>query len=193
MSATVLACPAPRITPGNKKLLRARDARAHARPHWHAALPRGRPGRAGHHPRSKRPHPPRRTGRLGITRSGALMPVPGSTPLGRALRGLGVRRERHDVEILTPRCTDASGARLAIRSTALLRAADGEPLAWVTERVYARFLEEFPPPWTGLQPATAATGGAVLGQPRDCRLRELTRFPCTAPAAARCTGTRRPA
>jgi hypothetical protein len=93
--------------------------------------------------------PDRARASLGVTRSGQLMPVPGSTPLGRALRGLGVRREQRTV-VLTPGCRDAFGARLALRSSALLRSAQGMPLAWVIERVYARFLEAFPPPWPDL-------------------------------------------
>jgi hypothetical protein len=93
---------------------------------------------------------------LGITRSGRLMPVPGSTALGRALHGLGVRREQRAV-VLTPGCRDAFGARLALRSSALLRSAQGLPLAWVIERVYARFVEAFPPPWPDLpEPALRA-------------------------------------
>jgi hypothetical protein len=90
--------------------------------------------------------PERARASLGITRAGTLAPVPGGTPLGRALRGLGVRREQQSV-VLTPECRDAFGSEQALRSCALLRSADGLPLAWVTERVYARFLEAFPPPW----------------------------------------------
>jgi len=92
---------------------------------------------------------------LGVTRTGTLMPAPGGTPLGRALCGLGVRREQCEV-VITPGCTDASGARLAIRSTSLLRTSDGTPPAWVVERIYARFLEAFPPPWPDRQPTGMA-------------------------------------
>jgi hypothetical protein len=152
LTASVSTCPAARIPPANKKLLRVRDRE---RMHVRAGVllcPGGIPvaqvttlvvnDRIPHRARAS----------LGITKSGALMPVPGSTPLGRALRGLGVRREQRDA-VITPGCTDASGARLAIRSTALLRTADGMPLAWVIERIYARFLEAFPPPWPCLPPA----------------------------------------
>jgi hypothetical protein len=101
--------------------------------------------------------PERARASLGITRSGQLMPVPGSTPLGRALRGLGVRREQRAV-VLTPGCRDAFGARLALRSSALLLSAQSMPLAWVVERVYARFVETFPPPWPGLPQAAPRPG-----------------------------------
>lgn len=105
--------------------------------------------------------PDRSRASLGITRSGRLMPVPGSTPLGRALRGLGVRREQRAV-VLTPGCRDVFGARLALRSSALLRLAQGMPLALVVERVYARFVEAFPPPWPDLPEAACEPGDVPL-------------------------------
>jgi hypothetical protein len=81
---------------------------------------------------------------LGITASGTPLEGARSIPLGRALRGRGVTREQIEAR-LTPGAQDASGARLALYSAALLRIA--VPLALVTERVYEEFLEAFPPPW----------------------------------------------
>ena len=86
---------------------------------------------------------------LGITRSGRLLPVPGSEHLGRALHGLGVRRDQHELA-LTPASRDVFGERQVLRSSALLLSAGGAALAWTVERIYAGFLEAFPPPWDGL-------------------------------------------
>ena len=146
VSASILNCPASSIPPGTRKLLRARDAE---RMHVRAGMLLCQGGvpvaqvttivvsdRIPHSARTE----------LGITKSGSLTPSSGSTPLGRALRGLGVRRQQCEV-LLTPGCTDAWGARLALRSTALLYTADGRPLARVTERIFQCFLEAFPPPW----------------------------------------------
>jgi hypothetical protein len=152
LTASVLTRPASRAAAREKKLLRVRDGEAmHVRA--------GVLLRAGGVPvaqvttlvvNARIPGCARAS--LGVTASGTLMPVPGRTPLGRALRGLGVRRDQRDA-VVTPGCTDAFGARLAVRSTALLRTADGTPLAWVVERIYAGFLEAFPPPWPRVQPA----------------------------------------
>lgn len=150
LTASVLTRPASRVAAREKRLLRVRDGEAM---HVRAGMllcPGGVPvaqvttlvvnARIPDHARAS----------LGVTASGTLMPVPGTTPLGRALRGLGIRREQCDA-VVTPGCTDASGARLAVRSTALLRRADGAPLAWVIERIFALFLEAFPPPWPCIQ------------------------------------------
>jgi hypothetical protein len=95
---------------------------------------------------------------LGISPSGQLLPArdPGQaqcrTPLGRALHGLGVRREQLSVTA-TPGRHDQPGEATALRSVARLWSPDGYPLALVTERVTARFLDTYPPPWP-LAPAT---------------------------------------
>jgi hypothetical protein len=83
---------------------------------------------------------------MGITSSGRLMPGHGRMSLGRALRGLGVRREQLCVKF-TPGCQDAWGQAQPLYSRARLRNGTGHPLALVTERVYACLLERFPPPW----------------------------------------------
>jgi hypothetical protein len=150
LTASVLICPAARVAPDEKKLLRVRDGE---RMHVRAGVllcPGGVPVAQVTTlvVNDRIPHCARAS--LGVTRTGRLMPAPGSTPLGRALRGLGIRREQCEA-VITPGCIDTSGARLAVRSTALLRTSDGTPLAWVIERIYARFLEAFPPPWPDLQ------------------------------------------
>lgn len=150
LTASVLTCPAGRVAPDEKKLLRVRDGEAvHIRAGTLLCPGRVRVAQVTTLVVNTRvPHCARAS--LGLTRSGRLMPVPGSTPVGRALRGLGVRREQYEA-VITPGCIDTSGARLAVRSTALLRTSDGTPLAWVIERVYAGFLEAFPPPWPRIQ------------------------------------------
>ena len=155
LTASVLISPVARIDPKEKKLLQVRDGEAM---HVRAGMllsSRGVPVAQVTTlvVNARVPHPARAS--LGITKSGRLMLVPGSTPLGRALRGLGVRREQREA-VITPGCIDPSGTRLAVRSTALLRTSDGTPLAWVIERIYARFLEAFPPPWPGLQQSRTA-------------------------------------
>jgi chorismate-pyruvate lyase len=153
LTASVLTRPARRVAARQKRLLRVRDGEAM---HVRAGVllcPGGVPVAQVTTLVVSARIPDRARASLGVTSSGTLMPVPGTTPLGRALRGLGVRREQRDA-VITPGCTDAYGARLAVRSTALLRTADGTPLAWVIERIFARFLEAFPPPWPCLQPTT---------------------------------------
>jgi hypothetical protein len=78
---------------------------------------------------------------LGIAESGAVLPADAEVPLGRALRGFGVRREVLDLQ-MTPGTRDAAGNELAIYSAARLWL--GAPIALVTERVYRRFLAAFP-------------------------------------------------
>lgn len=92
---------------------------------------------------------------LSITPSGRLIPGHSRTPLGNALRGLGVRIEQLGVA-RTPGRADEAGAGQVLASTALLRTASGLPLALVTERVYARFLAAYPPPWPLAQAAARA-------------------------------------
>jgi len=152
LTASVLTCPAIRVAAREKRLLRVRDGEAmHVRTGV-LACPGGVPVAQVTTLVVNDRIPDSARASLGITASGTLMPAPGGTPLGRALRGLGVTRGQHDA-VLTPGCTDASGARLAVRSTAMLRTANGMPLAWVIERVFAGFLEAFPPPWPRIQPA----------------------------------------
>ena len=156
LTASVLTRPAARVAPDEKKLLRVRDGEGM---HVRAGVlfcPRGVPVAQVTTlvVNARIPYCARAS--LGVTRTGRLMPAPGSTPLGRALRGLGIRRDQWEA-IITPGCIDSVGDRLAVRSTALLRTADGLPLAWVIERIYARFLEAFPPPWPDLQRPRMAT------------------------------------
>jgi hypothetical protein len=80
---------------------------------------------------------------LGIGPDGAALPARG-VPLGRALRGLGVRREPLQA-VPTPAERDADGNALVICSTARLWL--GCPIAIVTERVYQVFLAAYPGPW----------------------------------------------
>jgi hypothetical protein len=88
---------------------------------------------------------PRAAGELlGITGSGDAPPAGDEVPLGRALRGLGVRREPLQAR-LTPGASDASGQEQVIHSASLLWL--GGPVALVTERVYRSFLAAFPGPW----------------------------------------------
>lgn len=161
LTADVLSSPAARVTPEEKSLLQVQDGEIL---HVRSGVLRC-PGciavaQVTALVVSARV-PDRARASLGITRSGRLLPVPGSTPLGRALRGLGVRREQRAV-VLTPGCRDVFGARLALRSSALLRLAQGMPLALVVERVYARFAEAFPPPWPGLPQAACEPGDVPL-------------------------------
>ncbi len=81
---------------------------------------------------------------LGIAESGAALPGPSGAPLGRALRGLGVRREPLEAR-LTPGLHDTTGEEQVIYSAARLWL--GAPIAVVTERVYRSFLAAFPRPW----------------------------------------------
>ena len=81
---------------------------------------------------------------LGITGAGAAPPAASEVPLGRALRGFGVRREPLEAR-LTPGASDAAGEEQVIYSAARLWL--GGPIALVTERVYRRFLTAFPGPW----------------------------------------------
>jgi hypothetical protein len=80
---------------------------------------------------------------LGIGPGGDAMPA-GGVPLGRALGGLGVRREPLGVAP-TPGERDAFGNELVIYSAARLWL--GSPIAVVTERVYGEFLAACPGPW----------------------------------------------
>lgn len=80
---------------------------------------------------------------LGITGSGAA-PSAAEVPLGRALRGLGVRREPLQAR-RTPGASDAAGQEQVIYSASRLWL--GGPVAVVTERVYRSFLAAFPGPW----------------------------------------------
>jgi len=81
---------------------------------------------------------------LGITGSGAAPPAAAQVPLGRALRGLGVRREPLQAR-RTPGASDAAGQEQVIYSASRLWL--GGPVAVVTERVYRSFLAAFPGPW----------------------------------------------
>jgi hypothetical protein len=82
---------------------------------------------------------------LGIGPRGDALPAVPGVPLGRALGGLGVRREPLEV-VPTPGEHDADGNELVISSAARLWL--GGPIAIVTERVYRDFLACFPSPWT---------------------------------------------
>jgi hypothetical protein len=78
---------------------------------------------------------------LGIGTDGEATPGAGDAPLGRALSGLGARRESLRVEC-TPGAHDAEGRELVLCSAARLWL--GHPVAVVTERVYREFLDAFP-------------------------------------------------
>lgn len=65
-------------------------------------------------------------------------------PLGRALAGLGVRREPLEV-LATPGQLDAAGREQVVWSAARLWL--GAPIALVTERFFKEFLDAFPGPW----------------------------------------------
>jgi hypothetical protein len=78
---------------------------------------------------------------LGIGPDGEALPGIAGVPLGRALSGLGARREPLDV-VATPGEHDAVGHELVLRSAARLWL--DRPIAIVTERVYREFLDAFP-------------------------------------------------
>jgi hypothetical protein len=78
---------------------------------------------------------------LGIGPDGEALPGIAGVPLGRALSGLGVRREPLDV-VATPGEHDTAGYELILRSAARLWL--DRPIGIVTERVYAEFLHAFP-------------------------------------------------
>ena len=68
----------------------------------------------------------------------------GDVPLGRALAGLGIRREPLEV-LPTPGQRDPAGREQVIWSSARLWL--GCPVAVVTEQVYGEFLVAYPGPW----------------------------------------------
>lgn len=88
---------------------------------------------------------------LGITPNGHIQDSSQNghahTPLGRALRGLGVRREQLSAAATAALVYEA-GSEIAVFSVARLWAPSGWPLALVTERVHAKFLAAYPPPWS---------------------------------------------
>ena len=78
---------------------------------------------------------------LGIGPDGETLPEIAGIPLGRALTGLGARREPLEV-VATPGERDAAGRALIICSTARLWL--DRPIGMVTERVYREFVDAFP-------------------------------------------------
>lgn len=80
---------------------------------------------------------------IGADSTGAAL-ADADVPLGRALAGLGVRREPLEV-LRTPGQRDASGNEQVIWSAARLWL--GCPIAIVTELVYKDFLTAYPGPW----------------------------------------------
>ncbi len=95
---------------------------------------------------SRVPGPARTT--LGIAPCGHL-PAPqheakNPTPLGHALRGLGISREQLGAVVTR---ADSDDGEIAVLSNARLWCPSGWPLALVTEQVYAQFLDAYPPPW----------------------------------------------
>jgi len=78
---------------------------------------------------------------LGIGPEGEALTGVVGVPLGRALSGLGSRREPLGV-VATPGERDAAGHELVIRSAARLWL--DHPIGIVTERVYGQFLDAFP-------------------------------------------------
>jgi hypothetical protein len=96
---------------------------------------------------SRVPDPARTT--LGIAPGGHL-PAPqhepkSHTPLGHALRGLGISREQ--LGAVVTRADSDDDCEIAVLSTARLWCPSGWPLALVTEQIYAQFLDAYPPPW----------------------------------------------
>ena len=85
------------------------------------------------------------------TGSGGTAPG-GGVPLGRALAGLGVRREPLEV-LATPGQFDAAGREQVAWSAARLWL--DAPVALVTESFYREFLDAFPGPWALPGPRTA--------------------------------------
>ena len=69
----------------------------------------------------------------------------GELPLGRALAGLGVRREPLEV-MATPGQLDAAGREQVVWSAARLWL--DAPIALVTECFFKEFLDAFPGPWS---------------------------------------------
>jgi hypothetical protein len=96
--------------------------------------------------------PPPARPALGVTPAGLLAcgapprQARSQAPLGRAVSGCAVSREQLAVAV-TPGCLDEAGDEVALRSCARLWLPSGWPLAVVTERVYAGFLDAFPLPW----------------------------------------------
>jgi hypothetical protein len=78
------------------------------------------------------------------------------TPLGHALRGLGISREQ--LGAVATRA-DSDDCHIAVLSTARLWCPSGWPLALVTEQVYTRFLDAYPLPW----PLATENQSQVLG------------------------------
>jgi hypothetical protein len=97
---------------------------------------------------------------LGITPAGTAVAGRVNVPLGRALRGFGVRRRQIEA-VPGSGPGDAAGGATALDSAGLLEAE--MPLALVTERIYAGFLAAFPPPWPRL---AALAGPAAPREPR---------------------------
>ena len=96
---------------------------------------------------------------LGITPDGHFQHTPHNgqahTPLGRALRGLGVRREQLGATASRYHLTEAS-SEIAVFSIARLWTPSGWPLALVTERIHTQFLTAYPPPWSSTRPGAGA-------------------------------------
>ena len=97
---------------------------------------------------SRVPEPAR--GALGIAPCGHLISpqqeVTSHTPLGHALRGLGISREQLGATV-APGPGGDDGCEISVLSSARLWRPSGWPLALVTEQVYAQFLDAYPPPW----------------------------------------------
>jgi hypothetical protein len=68
------------------------------------------------------------------------------TPLGHALRGLGISREQLGAAV-TPGHAGDGDSEIAVLSSARLWRPSGWPLALVTEQIYTQFLDAYPPPW----------------------------------------------
>jgi hypothetical protein len=82
---------------------------------------------------------------LGIPAPGEPAPPRSDVPLGKALAGLGVRREPLEA-LATPGQRDAAGREQVLWSAARLWL--GSPVAFVTECFYQGFLDAYPGPWT---------------------------------------------
>jgi hypothetical protein len=78
------------------------------------------------------------------------------TPLGQALRGLGISREQLGATVTIAHPDDAD-SEIAILSSARLWHPSGWPLALVTEQICTQFLNAYPPPWPVPDPGLRAS------------------------------------
>jgi hypothetical protein len=104
------------------------------------------------------PEPARST--LGITPCGhpprLVQEEHSHTPLGQALRGLGISREQLAATVTIAHPDDGDN-EISVLSSARLWRPSGWPLALVTEQIYTQFLNAYPPPWPFPDPTLRAS------------------------------------